>query len=136
MAQLYGERWKVKESLGEGGQAFTFLVVDEKGDGSTSYVLKRLKNINRVDRFRHEIEAVRNLSHENIVNLIDFNLDSDPPYLVTEYCPGGSLAQARPYWHQPPEKAFELFLQVCSGVAHAHSKGVIHRDIKDRKSVV
>lgn len=43
MPQLYGDRWEVKESLDEGGQAHTFLVVDTKGGADITYVLKRLK---------------------------------------------------------------------------------------------
>jgi serine/threonine protein kinase len=130
MAQIYGERWKIIESLVEGGQAHTFLVEDLKGDGDTRYVLKRLKNIKRVDRFKREIEVVRNISHENVVNLIDFDLENEKPYLVMEHCVGGSLTQAKPFWSLSPIEAINLFEQVCEGVAYAHAQGVIHRDIK------
>lgn len=127
---MYGNRWEVIESLPEGGQAHTFLVRDVKGGGQTKYVLKRLKNPNRLERFRLEIEAIRNLSHENIVQLFDFDLESESPYLVTEYCSGGSLSQAEPFWHNSPIKALEIFKQICEGVAYAHSRDIIHRDLK------
>lgn len=130
MAQVFGDRWEVKDALDEGGQAHTFLVIDTKGGTDTLYVLKRLKNKNRIERFKREVEAARNLTHENIVHLIDFNLDADRPYLVTEYCMGGSLSKAEPYWNASPILAFELFEDICKGVAHAHSKGIVHRDIK------
>lgn len=130
MGKTYGDRWKVVESLPEGGQAHAFLVTDIRGEGETLYVLKRLKNIKRIDRFKREIEAVRNLSHENIVRLIDFDLEAERPYLVTEYCSGGSLLQAEPFWHKSPIKALEIFQQICNGVAYAHSQDVIHRDLK------
>src|SRR5438876_944465 len=97
MSKVYGDRWEIIESLDEGGQAHTFLVKDVKGEGETIYVLKRLKNLNRIDRFKREIEAVRNLSHENIVHLIDFDLEAEKPYLVTEYCSGGSLSKIQPF---------------------------------------
>lgn len=67
MATLYGERWEVVESLPEGGQAHTFLVKDVKGSGDSLYVLKRLKNLDRIERVKKEIEAVRSLSHKYIV---------------------------------------------------------------------
>lgn len=130
MAQTYGNRWEVVKTLGEGGQAHTFLVKDIKGEGEALYVLKRLKNSGRIARFKREIEAVRNLSHENIVRLIDFDLEADKPYLVTEYCIGGNLSQAAPFWHQAPIQALEMFEQICEGVAHAHNRGIIHRDLK------
>jgi serine/threonine protein kinase len=79
MGKVIGDRWEIIQSLGEGGQAHTFLVKDLRGAGETPYVLKRLKNLNRRDRFKREIEAVRSLSHSHIVRLHDFNLDTEKP---------------------------------------------------------
>src|SRR3990170_1776153 len=98
MATIFGGRWEIVESIGEGGQAQAFLVKDIRGDGLTVYVLKRLKKLERLERFKREIEAVRNLDHPNIVRLIDFDVDAPKPYLVTEYCSGSSLDKAEPFW--------------------------------------
>ncbi|MBM4064228.1 MAG: serine/threonine protein kinase [Planctomycetes bacterium] len=130
MSTIYGDRWEVIRPLSEGGQAHTFVVKDNKDGGKTQCVLKRLKNINRIDRFKREIEAVRNISHENIVQLVDFDIDTEKPYLVTEYCSGGSLSHAKPFWHNSPTKVFETFLQICSGIQYAHHNNIIHRDLK------
>lgn len=130
MPDVYGQRWQIVRSLGEGGQAHTFIVADLKGASDANYVLKRLKNIKRIDRFKREIELVRNLSHPNIVQLLDFDLDTDKPYLITEYCAGGSLTIAEPFWQGNPSIAFSLFLDICEALKHAHTHGVIHRDIK------
>ena len=127
---LYGDRWKIIESLGQGGQAHTFIVADTKGSGEQQYVLKRLINDNRIERFKREVEAVRDLTHENIVRLIDFDLDASQPFLVTEYCKGGSLDKAEPFWRDSAVQALELFQQICRGVAYAHAQGIIHRDLK------
>lgn len=130
MAKIYGKRWEIVKALPEGGQAHIFLVIDKKGDGATHYVLKRLKNLKRIRRFKREIEAVQNLDHEHIVKFVDFNLETDKPYLVTEYCLGGSLNQAKKFWRESPLIALELFRQICEGVRYAHSKDIIHRDLK------
>src|ERR1043165_8554290 len=130
MAKIYGERWETIKALGEGGQAHTYVVRDLQGNNAACYVLKRLRDINRIDRFRREIEAIRNLNHENIVRLIDFHIDDPKPYLVTEYCVGGNLAETTPFWSEDPLIAIELFRQICAGVAHAHAQGIIHRDLK------
>ena len=132
MGKVYGDRWEILDSLGEGGQAHTFLVADKQTGEETRYVLKRLKNINRIQRFRTEIEAIQNLSHENVLDLIDFDLENEKPYLVTEYCPGGSLAQAEPFWRDSPTETLEVFEQICEGVncAHNHDPPIVHRDLK------
>lgn len=132
MAKRFGDRWEVIESLGEGGQAHTFLVRDLNlsSPSDVRFVLKRLKNHERIDRFQREIEAVRKLHHPNIVEIIDADLQSQTPYLVTEYCIGGSLDKAAPFWHNSPLTAIELFQQVCEAVVYSHSNNIIHRDIK------
>jgi serine/threonine protein kinase len=133
MGKVYGNRWESVTYLGETGQAYIHQVKDREEreeQGEFRYFLKRLKNLKRIRRFKREIEAVRELSHPNIVRLIDFDLEGKEPYLVTEYCSGGSLATAEPFWQGSPLKALEIFQQICEGVAYAHSRGVVHRDLK------
>ena len=92
MAKNFGNRWEIVESLSEGGQGRTFIVRDAQNptDGP-KYVLKRLKNPKRLDRFRREVEATLILDHPNILKVIDHDLDGDNPFLVSEYCIGGTL---------------------------------------------
>jgi serine/threonine protein kinase len=130
MVTLFGDRWEIQAALGEGGQSHTFTVVDRQGPPDQLYVLKRLKNIRRLERFRREIEALHTLNHENIVRLVDFDLEGNRPYLVTEHCAGGSLDRAAPFWKDNPKQAFRLFDQICAGVEFAHSNNLIHRDLK------
>lgn len=133
MADVYGDRWENKGSLGEGGQAHVFKVIDQKGEYHGEYVLKRFINSTRLGRIKTEVEALRNLSHENIVKLIDFDLEDEKPWFVQEYCEGGDLAQ---YLQQQSPldigKAFDIFIDVCKGLSYAHSQDIIHRDIKPK----
>ena len=130
MGKLYGGRWEVQKPLVEGGQSFTYLVRDTKGAAETSYVLKRLKNLDRIERFKQEIEATRNLSHENIVRLHDFELEGKNLYLVTEYCEFGRLSRSEPFWRSNLRRAFDIFEQICNGVNYAHKHNIVHRDLK------
>jgi serine/threonine protein kinase len=84
-AQIYGKRWEIQEPLPEGGQAHTFRVIDLKGDRETPYVLKRLKNVNRLERFRSEVEALQSIDHPNVIKVIDFNFEAQRPYFVSEF---------------------------------------------------
>jgi serine/threonine protein kinase len=136
MAKKFGERWEIQRSLGEGGQGFTYLVKDIQQSASipyTPYVLKRLKNLEsqaRRRRFEREIDSIRELSHPNVLQLIDYDLQADKPYLVTEYCSGGDLERAKPFWQGKPEIIFEMFEEVCEGILYAHDRGIVHRDVK------
>ncbi len=137
---IYGERWEVVSDrpLGEGGQAQPFLVRDVEGDPDARFALKRLKNVNRVERFEQEIQAVMALNHPNVLALVDYSLSIEgkrnKPYMVTEYCAGGSLAGGdTSRWARSPVATLELFAEICDGVAAAHLRPegpIVHRDIK------
>jgi serine/threonine protein kinase len=131
MAQIYGERWEIVESLPEGGQGHTFVVKDLQDASETArYVLKRLKNPKRVARFVKEVEAIQKLSHPNVLKLVAFDLGSNEPFLVTEHCAGGTLrtlfAAGKPAWGD----IFRLFISIATALNYAHKSGIVHRDIK------
>lgn len=130
MAKIFSEKWEVITDLPEGGQAHVFKVVDKKGDGVTEYVLKRLKNPHRLDRFKKEYEALRKLGHPAIVRVIDFDFDTEKPFFVTEFCERGNLAQQEQMLCAPISTKIQTFLEICRGLQAAHDKGISHRDIK------
>jgi serine/threonine protein kinase len=124
--------WEITKDLSEGGQAWTHLAKKVGGDDESPYVLKRLKkktDSSRLKRFRQEIDAGLHLSHPNVLKVVGHNISHEQPYLVTEYCPGGPLSDARIADYSDVER-LRMFLAVCHGVGHAHAKGVIHRDLK------
>src|SRR2546425_523631 len=129
MTELYDNKWKVKRSLDEGGQAHTFLVYDINDSPEHVFVLKRLKNLNRFRRFENEVKACLDLCHPNILKIEAKNLGGDKPYFVSEYCVRGSL-QADVISQLSQLDRLRMFSNICDGVGHAHSKGIIHRDLK------
>lgn len=130
----YG-KWNKVSDLSSGGQAITYIVV-EAGEAdlpANRRVLKRLKNPKRKNRFEAELQAGLTLSHPNIVKVVDHDLNNDPPYIVSEYCSGGSLEGAIDIIKGMDLGArLSLFRSICDGVAHAHQNNpsIIHRDIK------
>src|SRR5690242_1922868 len=117
-AQVYGNRWRIMSALPEGGQAHTYLVEDMTGEIPEPCVLKRLKNVKRLERFRQEVEAIRRIDNPHVIKLIDSDLQAEKqkPYLVMEYCSGGNLEQNKQRWTGKPLQALELFIQVCDGL--------------------
>ncbi len=128
MARQYG-RWIIKRPLNEGGQAHTFLVYDVQDPEKKPFVLKRLKNIDRLQRFKREIDAGLQLVHQNVLNIIDSELEGSNPYFISEFCSGGSLDNADLSELTTLDR-LRLLLGICRGVAYAHDMGVVHRDLK------
>ncbi len=128
----YG-KWEIVRSLTEGGQAHTFLVRNSEGSSDTDlYVLKRLKNPERLGRFTREIETGLRLVHPNLIKVIDFDIEGQRPYLVCEYCEGGDLRSKGVGQGFGPIGGLKFLHLICQGVAHAHEKGVIHRDLNPK----
>jgi len=89
-------------------------------------------NPNALKRFEQEARAVSSLNHPNILSVYDFGTDEQGhPFLATEFLLGKSLDQflneVNPV---PTDVAVSIFIQTCTGLEHAHQKGVIHRDLK------
>jgi tRNA A-37 threonylcarbamoyl transferase component Bud32 len=125
----FGERWHSERSLSEGGQGQTFVVTDTTGQLPGEYVLKRLKNKNRKVHFDREVAACLALDHPHIIKIVDSDLDADKPFFVTAYRRRGHLDAAHLAGKTVAEK-LRTFAQVADAFAYAHSKDVIHRDIK------
>jgi Protein kinase domain len=83
-------------------------------------------------RLEREAQAVAKLHHDNIVQIFDYSgIDSASSYIVTEFIDGQTLKQfmanRKP---PPPEVAALIALEIASALVHAHSLGIIHRDVK------
>jgi serine/threonine protein kinase len=133
MAEIYGERWETVKSLGEGGQAHTFIVRDTKS-GSEDWVLKRLKNKERLGRFELEIQTLAKLESKLIPRVEDHSLDGRP-YFVYPFL-GPTLADVVRNERPSFDVSIDLFRDVVEAAAVAHGQGVTHRDIKPDNVVV
>ncbi len=82
--------------------------------------------------FQREAMAISSLQHENIVGLHDFGISNDgQPYLVMEYIEGISLSTILEKEKRlATRRTIDICLQVCAGLEEAHSKGIVHCDLK------
>jgi serine/threonine-protein kinase len=89
-------------------------------------------------RFHAEALAASRLDHKNLMRVLDFGQEPDGLlYLAMEHldgkCLGETLEAGKP---QPFARTLDIMVQVCAGLAHAHARGIVHRDIKPDNIVV
>ncbi len=84
----------------------------------------------RVRRFEQEARAAGALNHPNIVAIYDVGEHEGVPYLVTELLEGESLRELLVEGKFPIRRAIDIGAQIAEGLAAAHDKGIVHRDIK------
>ena len=89
-----------------------------------------VSNADALARFEREAKAVAALNHPNILGIYDFLREGDVVFAVMELLEGESLRERLTQGPLPPRKAIELAVQMAHGLAAAHEKGVIHRDLK------
>jgi formylglycine-generating enzyme required for sulfatase activity/tRNA A-37 threonylcarbamoyl transferase component Bud32 len=128
-----GDGYIVDRPLGSGGFAVVFLVRDLllKRSLAVKVLLPAIASTTTVERFRREGEAIAGLSHPNIVPLHFVGGRDDLVYLAMACVDGGSLAdRLSRETRLPIADTTRILSEVASALAHAHKRGIIHRDIK------
>ncbi|MBO0783037.1 MAG: serine/threonine protein kinase, partial [Ktedonobacteraceae bacterium] len=136
-----GERYYLERSLGSGGMADVCLAWDEQEERAVAIKVIKQDQLDQrtLDRFMREAARIASWRHPNILRiysdfqleLLDAELGSVIPYIVMEYAEGGDLQRRlRPGQPWPLPDCLRVFEQLCSAVAYAHRRGVIHRDLK------
>lgn len=131
---LAGGRYTVERELGRGAMAVVMLAHDATLDRPVA--LKLLSASAAADgelreRFLREGRFAAQLAHANVVAVYDTGEEDGRPYIVMECVQGESLAElARRRGPLPAEEVVELGRQACAGLEHAHSRGLVHRDVK------
>ncbi len=127
-------RYRVIEQIGSGGMGQVYRAEDAQRQAVVAIKLLAAAlatDPNNVRRFEREIEALKRLDHPNIVRLLDSGTHDGIPYFVMEYVEGRPLtALMRRMGRLPWRQAVHWAIQICDGLAHAHARQVIHRDLK------
>lgn len=133
-------RYEVVSHIGQGGMADVFLAVDTILNRQVAIKILRAdlsSDTVSILRFEREAQAAASLAHPNIVEIYDVGEYKDHHYIVMEYIAGKTLKQViRSRGPLVNEEAVDIMKQLCSAVAEAHSRGIIHRDIKPQNVIV
>ena len=133
IGQIIKERYEIIKLLGEGGMSYVYKAIDKQLQREVA--IKTLKPIyveqeKFVERFKREAQTAANLNHPNIVQIFDWGIGEEP-FFVMEYIEGNTLTDIIAN-KRTISMSDILFIgaQVSSGLQAAHTKGLVHRDIK------
>jgi serine/threonine protein kinase len=131
---LLNGRYRIIALLGKGGMGEVYRATDlTLGQSVALKFLPALASSDPrwLERFHSEVRIARQVSHPNVCRVYDIGEAEGLPFLSMEYVDGEDLATLlRRIGRLPVDKALEISRKACAGLAAAHSKGVIHRDLK------
>jgi hypothetical protein len=128
-SELVAERYRPLRPLGSGGSGSVWLARDERTglDVALKIVPREGKAATRAER---EALAAARLRHERCLRAYGLDRDVRNVYIAYEYVPGQTMRQALRAGMLNDAAAIETAAQVLDGLAHAHARGIVHRDVK------
>lgn len=140
IGKMLDNRYEILERIGTGGMAVVYKAKCHRLNRLVAIkILKSdlAQNEEFRRRFNAESQAVAQLSHPNIVSVYDVSRGGDTEYIVMELIDGITLKQymekrGQLNWRE----SLHFITQIMRGLSHAHSRGIIHRDIKPQNIMV
>lgn len=131
-------RYKILSEIGRGGMGIVYQAYDPKENRLVAIKQLVMENISPEkmrefrDRFRREAVTVKRLSHKNIVEVFDVEVEEGKYYYVMEFLEGHSLKSELEARREPmtPEEYWPFLSQVSEALDFAHTMNVVHRDVK------
>ena len=133
-------RYRIERPIGRSGMAAVYRATQVSTGRPVALKvlaprLSRSKHF--VERFGREAAAIVQLSHPNIVGILDKGIEGGNCYLALEYIEGESLrSRLRRQGPLPCAEAVRLLDQIAAGLEHAHGRGILHRDIKPENVLI
>ncbi|HEY5245287.1 MAG TPA: PASTA domain-containing protein [Acidimicrobiales bacterium] len=134
IGRVLGKRYRLVSALGTGASAHVFLAEDVTLQRRVAVKVLQpglAHDESFLKRFRAEARSVASLNHPNILRVFDWGEDADGPYLVLEYLHGGSLRDVLDrQFRLSHAQAARIGAEAAQGLAYAHARGLVHRDVK------
>ena len=126
--------YEILEEIGRGGMGVIYRARQQHSRRIVAVKRIRAHQVNSHEtlvRFRREAEAVASLDHPNILPIYEVSESEEGlPFFSMKYATGGSLRTAAPVFRTEPRECARLMAKVARGIAYAHGKGILHRDLQ------
>jgi tRNA A-37 threonylcarbamoyl transferase component Bud32 len=133
-------RYRLESKLGSGGMSTVYLARDSTLERWVAVKVMHREmsdQPDQIERFRREARAVAQLSHPNVVAVIDAGEDGGHPYIVFEYVDGETLKQRiERVGPLPVDEATAYAIEIGRGLSAAHSRRLVHRDVKPQNVLI
>jgi hypothetical protein len=140
VGELIGGRYELEELVGSGGMSSVYRAHDTLLERDVALKILHehyTADDEYVERFRREARAVAQLSHPNIVTVIDRGEEDGRQFIVFEFIDGKTLKDClEDGGPMSVRRALELAIQVARGLAFAHDNGLVHRDVKPQNVIL
>lgn len=129
---LVDERFCIVELIGAGGMSVIYKArqLPMERMVALKFLAIDRNDARAVQRFVREATATSQMDHANIVKVHAFGVSACGPYMAMEFLEGRTLAACLAQGPLPETEARNLFAEIGSALAHAHERGVVHRDVK------
>ena len=140
IGMMIGDRYEILEKIGTGGMSDVYKAKCHRLNRMVAVKILKSDLADNAEfrrRFRDESRAVAQLSHANIVSVYDVSRSDDMEYIVMELIDGITPKQYMERRGQMDwREALHFVTQIMRALSHAHSRGIIHRDIKPQNIMV
>jgi serine/threonine-protein kinase len=133
VGELIAGRYELEQLVGSGGMSNVFRAHDRLLERTVALKIlheQYTRDDDYVERFRREARAVAQLTHPNIVTVIDRGEQDGRQFIVFEYVDGQNLKDLSAHGPLDAREAIRLALQVARALSFAHHRGLVHRDVK------
>lgn len=136
---ILNNRYEIIRPVGSGGMAEVFLAHDNLLDRNVAVKMLRdqfLADKDLLEQFRREAKSAARLIHPYIINIYDVVSEDDVQYIIMEYVEGVTLKDYLKEHKLPLNAVLEIAVRLADALKHAHSKNIIHCDIKPQNILI
>ena len=134
------DNYLILGKVGAGGMGVVYRVTNVILNRTEALKVLPMDTLSASDtvRFQNEARMLSRLEHANLARVFDFGIgDGSRPYLSMEFVEGDTLQElVEKNGALPLDLFYEMMIQICKGLAHAHERGIIHRDVKSSNIIM